>query len=254
MMTGENETTETGGEGNDPYLGTWKDKESAVEGLSNMQSKLDSQGNEVGDLRKQVEFAYQTIEDMKSQRAAQTTSTTTDGTNYEQELADVQKQMLALDPVDENFQKDNLELMTKSNEIASKAAHERTLAAATAAFKKELDERDIKATHNSFYNENPDFNTPEMQMKIKEYIARDKSGMSDPLVAYREIQRDTVAAKATQLEQENEELKKIAELAKGANSTGRVVTKVQSAPQTKPITTGADRDQGMQAALDALRG
>jgi hypothetical protein len=52
-----------------------------------------------------------------------------------------------------------------------------------------------------FLDENPSFNTPEMQARIQEYIARDKTGMADALSAFREIERDdarTEAAKAGQ--------------------------------------------------------
>ena len=131
-----------------------------------------------------------------------------------------------------------------------------TLDAAKEVFTKELDDRDTKATHNAFYRENPDFNTPEMQMRVKEYIAKDTTGMSDPLVAYREIQRDDAAIKAQQLEEENVELKRLMELAKGADETGKVITKGQAPSQTTkpPKATGADLDQGMQGALDALKG
>jgi len=39
----------------EPYLGTWATKEDAAEGLKNLQGKLSDQGNETGQLRKQVE-------------------------------------------------------------------------------------------------------------------------------------------------------------------------------------------------------
>lgn len=242
-----------GGE-NKPFLGSWATKEAAEEGLANLQSKLDIQGNEVGTLRKQVEFDQQAITDLRSKPAP--VSPTSDAPNYDKEIAAVQKEMAELDPADESYQKDQLALMNKSNAISRKAQHEETLTAATAIFKKELDERDVKTTHSQFYKDNPDFNTPEMQMRIKDYIAKDTTGMSDDLVAYREIQRDTAAQRTQELEVENAELKKLVDLAKGTNETGRVITKGQSTTQQQtklPKATGAELDKGMQGALDALR-
>jgi len=246
------ENVEEGGEAT-PYLGTWADKTAAEEGLANMQSTLDTQGNEVGTLRKQVEFAQQVIADMKAQPASAPAAT--NAPNYDQDIASVQSEMAKLDSVDDNYHADMMALMNKSNAISRKAQHEETLTAATSAFKKELDERDVKATHSSFYKDNPDFNTPEMQMRIKDYISKDTTGMSDPLVAYREIQRDDAAASAQVLTDENAELKRIVELAKGTDATGKVVTKGGSVPQAnkQPKATGANLDKGMQAALDAAR-
>lgn len=259
-MTEENKSGDKNGKGekeggeDEFFLGSWKDKTAAEEGLANMQTMVDNQGNELGTLRKQIEFSEQVINDLKNQPPAPEPKT--DPTpGYDQELANIQKDMAKLDPVDESYHKDLMVLMNKSNALAAKVQHEKTLTAATASFKKELDDRDVKATHSSFYKDNPDFNTPEMKLRIKEYLAKDTTGMSDPLVAYREIQRDDAAKKATQLEEENTELKRLIELAKGTDATGKVITKGQALPQVvkQPKTTGKDLDAGMQTALDASR-
>lgn len=252
----ENAGTDAKSEGgkDEPYLGSWTTKEAAEEGLANLQSKLDIQGNEVGTLRKQVDFTQQVIDKLEARPAP--AGTKTEGPDYSKEISAVQKEMIELDPADEGYQKDQMVLMNKLDAISRKAQHEKTLTAATAMFKKELDERDVKTTHSQFYKDNPDFNTPEMQMQIKDYIAKDTTGMSDPLVAYREIQRDTAAQRTQELEVENAELKKLVDLAKGTNETGRVVIKGQSTTQQQtkiPKATGAELDKGMQGALDALR-
>jgi len=250
-----NEETGNENEGNEeqPYLGPWKTREAAEEGVRNLESKLGSQGNELGALRKQVDFTQQIIDDLKNQTAS---ASKAEGPNYDKDMASIQNKIAELDPVDDSYQKDLASLMAKSNALAAKVQHEQTLQAATEMFKKELDDRDVKAIHKSFYEKNPDFNAPEIQMRIKDYIARDTTGMSDPLVAYREIQRDTAAQRAKELETENAELKKLADLAKGTASTGKVVTKGQSLQQQtkQPKTTGADLDKGMQEALSRLRG
>ena len=232
------------------FIGTFKDKEAAEQGWANLEGKLNDQGTELGGLRKQVEFAHQVIDELKAKSAP--AAVTPEAPTYDKDIAAVQKEMAKLDSADENYNKDMLSLMNKSNVLSRKAQHEETMAAATSAFKKELDERDTKSTHNAFYRDNPDFNTPEMQMQIKEQLANDQTGMSDPLVAYREIQRDVAMGKATQLEEENAELKRLANVSEGAQKTGKVVvTDGQSAtPTPQPKLTGADLDKAM---LDALQ-
>lgn len=241
-------------EGEENFIGTFKDKVAAEEGWANLEGKLASQGNELGDVRKQGETDRQTINDLQNQLLQSKQPTPEPAQDYGKELSAIQKDMAKLDPIDANYHKDLMVLMNKSNNLAAQAQHEKTLTAATASFTKELDERDVKATHNAFYKDNPDFNTPEMQARIKDYIAKDNTGMSDPLVAYREIQRDEAVTRATELETENAELKRLTELAKGTDQTGKVITKSQTASQVKqPKATGADLDKGMQAALEAQR-
>lgn len=253
-MAEEEGKTTVEGEVEENFIGTFKDKVAAEEGWANLETKLASQGNEVGELRKQGETAQQTINDLQNQLIQANQPPPKPAQDYGKELSAIQKDMAKLDPVDANYHKDLMVLMNKSNDLAAQAQHDKTLTAATAAFTKELDERDVKSTHNAFYKDNPDFNTPEMQAKIKDYIAKDSTGMSDPLVAYREIQRDEAVTRATELETENAELKRLTELAKGTNQTGKVITKSQTASQVKqPKATGADLDKGMQSALEAMR-
>lgn len=239
------------------FIGTFKDKAAAEEGWKNLEAKLSSQGEELGSLRKQGATSQQVIEDLQGRAAsANKPKTEQPVRDYGKELGEVKKEMSSLDPADETYQTDMMKLMSQSNSITAEAQHEKTLAASTAVFKKELDERDEKNTYNAFYKDHPDFNTPEMQMRIKDHIAADQTGMVDHLVAYREIQRDDAMAQATQLKEENAELVRRQELAEGTNQTGKVFTKSQSAQQqatNQPKRTRADRNAGMQAALDALQ-
>ena len=123
--------------------------------------------------------------------------------------------------------------------------------------KKELSKRDMKSAQQRFYDENPTFNTPEMQAKINEYITNDRTGMHDPFSAFYQIQRDDTILEAKRLADENVEYKKRLDLAKGTGETGKVIVKGQSPgqQQTKqPKVTGKDLDAGMAAALRASRG
>ena len=254
-MADKNTATGNGDKGTDngeqPFLGTWATKEAAEEGISNMQAMIDKQGNVVGTLRGQVEFANQIINNQQ-QPAPKTTDTPEK--NYSKDIAAIRKEMSALDPEDVDYQSNLMELMNKSNDLVALEQHNKTLGAATELFKAELDERDVRATHKDFYDKNPDFNTPEMQTQIKERMSADTTGMLDSLSAFREIQRDAAMQKATELENENSELKRIAGLAKGTDATGKVITKGQSPQQTAQHkkVTGAERDKGMLDVLNAL--
>jgi len=253
-MAEENNTDQDleGGKTEQPFLGTWATREAAEEGMANMQTMIDKQGNEVGGLRKQVELAQELISSQKQPEQQAPSSPAPN--DYGKDIAGVRKELAQLDPVNENYQSDLLTLMEKAQNLSAMAQHEKTLGAATKMFKDELDDRDIKATHNAFYDKNPDFNTPEMQARVNDHMSKDSTGMLDSLSAYREIQRDDAMLRVAELEKENEEHKRIAGLAKGVDSTGKVITKGQS-PQQKERpqkTNGADRDKGMQAALDAL--
>jgi len=238
-----------------PYLGTWKTREAAEEGLTNLQRLLDQQGNELGGLRKQTDFFQKTIEDMKGQSQPKQAQAQ-EGPDFDKDLQGIEAKMAELDPDEPTYHKDLSKLIAQSNRIAAQQATKAALSAAQAEFKKTLDERDVQAVHKDFYRKNPDFNTPEMQMRIQEYLSRDDTGMSDPLVAYREIQRDDAMQKAQTLQQTLAEKERLLALKQGESETGKVVTKGQSPQQkTKPTkATGADLDRGMYEALQKAKG
>ena len=242
------------------FLGSWKTKEDAEEGLSNLQSKLSEQGNEAGQLRKDVADGQSRLDEMQAtinagEKAGKKEASDLEAEGVKSEQAKISKELENLDPVDEGYTKKLTTLIGKSNKLAAQGQHVRTLSAATEAFREELDERDVRSAHQSFDGANPDFRTPEMQARIKEYIANDNTGMTDALVAYREIQRDDLTSQNKELSGQNEELMKRLNLKKGTDDTGTVILKSQGTQEAKPQTktTGADRNAGMQAALDKQR-
>ncbi len=252
-----------GGKGEDePYLGTWKTKEDAAEGLKNLQTKLSEQGSDAGVLRQQLEEGQtlmgQMQEELNGIKSAKNTETSDrESETIASEQAKIAKQIADLDPVDEGYSKNLMSLMQKSNTIAAKTQQEATLMAATEAFKNELDERDVKSAHQAFFGANPEFNTPEMQARIKEYIAKDSTGMSDPLVAFREIQRDDMTVQAKELSDQNTELQKLLELKKGTSETGTVIKDGQGGrldqKTNQPKVTGAERNKGMADILAGMK-
>jgi hypothetical protein len=244
----------------EPYLGSWKTKEDAAAGLSSLQTKLSEQGSEAGTLRKQVEDGQSLMSEMQgrldaAEKTAKSAASDRDAKGVLSEQDNIAKQITELDPVDEGYSKNLMALIGKSNALAAKGQHSQTLQAATDAFKKELDDRDVKSAHQTFYDANPDFNTPEMQARIKDYVSKDRTGMSDNLSAFREIQRDDSMAQALELTKQNKELIDRLDLKKGTDETGKVILKGQDQnTKTKTNLKGADRDKAMMDALTAMRG
>lgn len=231
------------------YLGSWADKATAETGLGNMQTKMTSMGDELGGLREQVATANQTIADMQNQQVQEATAVTS---QFETDLSSVQEKMLALDDADPDYHQNLVSLMGQSDALSRSIQHEKTLNEARNIFKEELDGRDVRATHQEFYKDNPTFNTPEMQSQIQQRLAQDPTGMGDSLSVFREIERDTAMQHAKDLEEENANLKRLANVAEGAGMTGRIVTTGQSPPQTQNTKlSGADLDNAMLAAVQA---
>jgi hypothetical protein len=237
----------------------FKTPEELATGYLNLQKKLGEQGNELGTLRKdhdglrsQAEVLAMTLKEQLGKNQTATPKEPAD--DYGKQIAAVKAELKSLDPVSEDYVSKQADLVDRLANLAAASQHEKTLTAAGKLFKDELSERDVKASQQRFFDENPTFNTPEMQLRIKEYIAKDKTGMSDPLSAFREIQRDEIAIEAKRVSDENAELKKRLNLAKGTDETGKVIVKGQSPGQSKtnqPKATGKDLDAGMMAALKA---
>lgn len=219
---------------------------------TNLEKKLGEQGSELGSTRKQAETLANTLKEVLTKKEAAAKPA---GIDYDTELAGVQKQIQDLDPMTEGYQKTLSDLVAKATKLAATSQHEKTLNAAGEMMKKELSDRDVKAQTKAFHDANPTFNTPEMQARIKEYLANDRTGMSDPLVAFREIERDDARAQLKQISDQNAEMQRALDLTKGKNETGKVIVKGQS-PQavTKQPTnlTGKDRDAAMAEALAKL--
>ena len=235
---------------------SYKSVPDLIKGHAELKGRFDAQGNELGNTRKekdtllgQAATLAETLRGLNAERQPAAPK----GPDYDAEIGAVQKQLLELDPMAEGYQQNLANLVAKTNQLTAISQHEKTLNAAGEMMKKELSDRDQTAQAKTFYDANPTFSTPEMQARIKEYIANDKTGMHDPMSAYFQIQRDDVSAKADALATENAEMKKVIELAKGKEETGKVIVKGQSPGQItrQPKATGKDLDAGMLAALKA---
>lgn len=225
----------------------FKSGEEAAKGYLNLKALHDAQANELGTLRKFAETVAPIVQQHMSKTEAPAAAPK--APDYETEIMGVQQKIQELDPMADNYQKELAALLATSNKLVAKAQHEKTLSTAQELFKKELSERDARAARTEFNKNNPSFSAPEMQLRIKDFLANDKTGMHDPMSAYFQIQKDDLAA-------ENAEMKKTLELVKGKENTGKVVVKGQAGqPPTKPQkATGADLDARMAAALATQRG
>jgi hypothetical protein len=239
---------------------SYKSVDDLIKGHTSLKEMSDRQANELGETKKGyagLQSQAETLANLLKENLTKSDKATKaePADDYGKQIAAVKTELKALDPVSEDFVSKQADLVDRLAHLAAAAQHEKTLGAAGKLFKDELSERDVKAAQQRFYDENPTFNTPDMQAKIKEYIAKDKTGMSDPLSAFYQIQRDETAALAKQNADENAELKKRLNLAKGTDETGKVIVKGQSPGQSKTNqtkVTGKDLDAGMMERLKAL--
>jgi hypothetical protein len=239
----------------EPYLGNWKTREQAQEGLDNMQKLLDSQGNELGSLRKQSELMQSRMDMQQPQEAApEAKPKEQSGPDYDKEMAKIEKLMSELDQDESDYQAQLGKLVSQSNAITAEAATQKALDAAQAHFSETLDKRDVQDMQRKFKEQNPDFESPDMQMAINEFMANDPTGMHDQMSAYFAIKEQGAGQGLTEAQTRIAELEERLNIAGGQNDVGKVVTKSQAPrqPTNKTKATGADLDRGMMEALQKV--
>ena len=243
---------------------SYKSVDDLLKGHLELKKTYDAQGNELGQVRKdhdslkgQTETLATILKANLSKGQVLAAAAVEVPVDYGTEILAVEEQIQKLDPMDKDYQRTLATLVAKTNKLTALDTKDKTLRAANDIMKKELNDRDVKAAHEAFHRDNPTFNTPEIQTRIKEYIAKDKTGMSDPLSAFREIQRDDIMVEATRLKAENAEYLRLVNLNKGKDEAGKVVVTTQTSPQLptqKAKVTGKDLDTGMMAVLKASKG
>lgn len=236
----------------------YKSVSDLIKGHAELKGAFDKQGNELGQVRAQAQTLAESLKE------ALTKGDTTKGTvepadkasEYEAKIADIETQISKLDPMDENVMEKQAKLYREMNKYTALAQHEKTLGAAKGFFKEELAARDSVASQQKFLDENKDFNTPEMQTRIKDFLAQDRTGMHDNMSAYFAIKAADAAELATAATTERDQIKEILKLQHGKDSTGKVIPKGQSpGTVTNPQrVTGEEADAGAKAALAAVRG
>lgn len=240
---------------------TYKSMDEFVKGHGELKTRFDAQGNELGQVRGQAQILAESLKealtkgDNKGGSGAPTPADGEKAAEYEAKVADLEGQLSKLDPMADDFTTKQAKLVKEISNLSALAQHEKTLAAAGDLFKSELNKRDTSAAQQKFLEQNPSFNTPEMQTRIKEFLSTDKTGMHDNMSAFFAIQAADAAQQAQTATTELEEARKLLELKKGEGKVGKVYTKGQ-APGPTPAPTrlaGKDADAGAFDILNKVR-
>lgn len=229
-----------------------------IKGHTELKGAFDKQGNELGQVRGQAQALAESLKEAISKGVAPKGTATPDDkvSEYDAKIAEIETQISKLDPMDDNVMEKQAKLYREMNKYTALSQHEKTLGAAKGFLKEELAARDSAASQQKFLDENKDFNTPEMQTRIKDFRAQDRTGMHDNMSAYFAIKAADAAQIATAATTERDQIKEILKLQHGKDSTGKVIPKGQSpGTVTNPQrVTGEEADAGAKAALAAVRG
>ena len=232
---------------------SYKNVQDLMKGHSELKSKFDAQGNEIGQLRGQAQTLAETLKETltKGKEAPKQA-----GPDYDKELMTAQAELKKLDPMSDDFTEKQADLISRITDMKAAKVKDSVLKTAGELFQNELKSRDAQMSQKQFLDQNPSFNTPEMQARIQDFLTKDKTGMHDNMSAYFALQAQDVATEREQIAKENEEMRKALNLQKGKDSTGKVIVKGQSPGQTTNFkkATGKDLDSGMMEALMKARG
>lgn len=235
---------------------TYKNVQDLIKGHSELKSKFDAQGNEIGQLRGQAQTLAETLKETLTKGKQDAAALKPNAPDYDKELMTAQAELKKLDPMSDDFTEKQADLISRITDMKAAKVKDSVLKTAGELFQKELQSRDAKMSQKQFLDENPTFNTPEMQARIQDFLTKDKTGMHDNMSAYFALQAQDVATEREQIAKENEEMRKALNLQKGKDSTGKVIVKGQSPGQTTNFkkATGKDLDAGMMEALMKARG
>lgn len=237
---------------------TYLTPEEAAKGYQELKALVDRQGNELGMTRKQLEQATKMLESAMTKGQAQAAKPEKPaGPDYDAELAAIDQAIEKLDVDEPGYTKQLAALNRKSRELVARAVEERTSTKLMSKFEETLNQRDTMQGQKAWEEANPDFRSPEMQMAIQEHMSKDRTGVMDPVLAYREIQHQQALQKLQMLAEEKAELEGRLKLKEGAAQTGKVITKGQSTQaKTQPTQKlkGADLDAAMLEAYNNAAG
>jgi len=215
---------------------TYKDASELVGAYGELEKKLGSQGNEVGDLRRKTQELAAQLEETRKAAEAKNEAPKTD---HDQMMAEIQKQ------VDEG-ELSVEEAIFKTSEITAAKLAEQAAITAQNTINQALQERDQAQAIKEFHQANPKFAEVQASGILEQYKAQNP--MEDDLSAFRMWERDQAfeAGKAAQ-----------SQIEAGAQQTDNVLTKPgQTIRQTntpKPVTV-EERKASMLAAINAAGG
>lgn len=231
----------------------FKSAEEVAKGFKYLETKLGEQGTKLGQYESQLKQATSLLEKaMAGQQTKAPTQSTSTETDYDTKLNEIDSKIGSLDIDDPGYHKELAKLTRQSQALVAKKVQTETEQRLMGHFEKALSERDANQSQQQWKVQNPDFDTPEMQQAIQQKLSQDKTGMLDPVLAYREIQLQQIQARAQQLEQENADYQARLKLKSGEQAVGKVVTKTggSQVATKQPKLTGEALKQG---ALEAFR-
>ncbi len=231
---------------------TYKTPEEAAKGYMELKALVDRQGNELGMTRKQLEQATKLIEKSMGGAQDKAANQAPQTPDFDSELIKIDKAIESLDVDDPSYGKQLAQLNKQARALEAQKVQTMTEQKLISQFQKTLSERDAQQAQQSWKSANPDFDTPEMQQAIQMHISQDKTGMMDPVLAYREIQLQQQQQMMQQLKTENEDFRNRLKLKSGEAAVGKVVTKTGGQPgavRTTAKATGAALDEGLRAAF-----
>lgn len=236
----------------DPYLGSWKTKDDASKGLQELQKKLDSQGTEVGSLRKQNRELFDAFRDVQKTQASAGVKDSDPKSTSGDDLQGVLAEYGKLDFVeDADASKKGAALMQQAIGLTAKMVKEDTLSEAGAQVQDLLQEKDANVMMNKFYEANPEFSG--LQEEGAFQALKDSNPLHDDFSAYYEHQAQESASKISELEAALEEAKNVANLAGGDDRTSKVFSKpggdLRGGNVIKPKTVSELK----QSALQTIR-
>ena len=252
-MAEENAGTEEGAEIQPIIPGTsFKTPEEAAKGYSELKQLVDRQGNDLGYARKQLDQTQKMLQESMQKP----TEAKAPGPDYDGELAKIDKSIASLDLDDDDYSKSLSKLNREARSLEAKKVETRTAEKMMKQFEKTLTERDSQQSKQQWLDSNPDFNSDEMQSAIQQKMTADRSGMIDPILAYREIQQEQMSGQLKAEQEKSAALEERLKLKEGAQQTGKVITKGQSTQATtnKPKLKGADLDAAMNEAYNNASG
>lgn len=266
------EEVNTGSTDNTGIAGTpYKTPEELAKGYMELNSKIGTMGNELGMAKKAAETATAQSQQLAQilEKFSQTNqgkpAEEPKGTDYRVAKDAIKSQLSSLDTMDANYSKTHADLLSQLSDLSEKESDDKISKVIQVATKTSQEEvakyqakMDAKSQRDRFLQQNPSFDLPETQEKIKGFLSQDKTGLHDPISAFFQIQRDELAEQTKQLASINEEMKKRLDLAGGKEDVGKTVIKGQSPGQqetNKPAPkTDSDVRAGMAEALKKARG
>jgi hypothetical protein len=214
----------------------YESPEALAEAYQSLETKLGTQGNELGTERAAKNTALQEIETLKTAAAESKAEEGGPESDYEAQLAEIYKDLDAGDITVEAA-------MKQSNALTAEVAAQKGAEKATEGFETTLRERDSKEIEAQFLKDHPDFE--ELRASGALEPIKGESPMHDDFSAY-------FALKATTAKEEGKT--EAAKLAAGDEGTQTVLTKPGETIQQKnvPITPLSDTEaqDSMLAAVN----